>query len=218
MLVRITGLHALALLVAASGFTGCGPGAAGGSGAPPPIQSSFDTDAAGWMIQGFDTDSMDFDLSSKNNANEQAPAIYDAVGGVTGGAAKREDTFFGRGEYFGAPQKFLGDLSNYYGGTLRFSIRESVDDAQPFAAPLVLLDAGGQQWRFDAPATASKSWIDYIVPLAADPGWTRTSDGTPASDVALRAALGNVQALFLRGEFSNSLDDSWLDNVMIEPR
>lgn len=178
---------------------------------PPPIKSSFDTDVEGWTLQGFNSDANDYSVSSTQNA----PAVHDPTGGDPGGALERHETFYGYADYFQAPPKFLGDLSSYYGGTLDFELRAS-DVSAPFAAPLVLLASGSDAFRYDGGAAAQTTWSTFAVPLAVG-GWTRLGDGAPATEAELRTALGTVTGLWIRGEFSNDIDDSWLDEVVVGP-
>jgi hypothetical protein len=44
------------------------------------------------------------------------------------------------------------------------------------------------------------------------PGWTLESTGAAAAEAGLRQTLGATSGLWLRAEFSNSIDNSWLDN------
>ena len=194
----------LAISISIFGLTGCS------SPAPPTIRSTFDADIEGWNVQGFNTDQMDFTI----NSNWIKPGLLDAAGGASGGALQRHDFFLGVGEYFQAPQKFLGDLSAYYGANLDFKLRESHTDG-PFAAPLVLLEGAGHRWRYDGSDPPALDWTSYSVPLAAGPGWTSLDGGGASTADAFQATLGAVTMIDLRGEFSNSIDDSWLDDVAL---
>jgi hypothetical protein len=194
----------------------CRSGGDSGSGessspAPPPIKSSFDTDVEGWTLQGFNSDANDYSVS----AMLSAPAVYDPTGGAAGGAIERHETFFGYADYFQAPPKFLGDLSKYYGGTLGFELRDS-DVSMPFTAPLVLLASGSDMWRYDGGPLAQTMWSIFTVPLAASE-WTRVGDGAAATELEMQKSLSAVTGLWIRGEFSSNIDDSWLDEVVVSP-
>lgn len=189
-------------------LAGCG--SLGSAPPPPPIRSTFNVDIDGWKVQGFDTDKMDFTVMP----NWDKDGLFDATGGSPGGALQRHDFFIGIGEYFQAPPKFLGDLTEYYGANFNFDLRESHTD-NPFAAPLVVLQGGGHGWRYDGPEPPTLEWTSYSVSLAAGPGWTNLDGGAPSTADDFRATLAAATMLDVRGEFSNSIDDSWLDNVSL---
>ncbi len=139
---------------------------------------------------------------------------WDSTGGNPGGSVTRED-FIGETDYFQTPAEFHGDLSPYYGGTLSFDIRESETDG-PFDAPLVLLQSGTDMWIYNGSSDATLGWTTIRVPFDASvAGWTHASDGAVATETSLRAALAGTTGLWLRAEFSDGIDNSWLDNVVI---
>ena len=179
--------RALAILVVAS----CGTTDA------PPIQSTFDAGTEGWSLQGFNTDAMDYSVSTVTGM-----VIWDS----TDAAAQRHD-LIGITDYFQAPAAFHGDLSAF--ATLSYKLREANADS-PFDAPLVLLEGGGAFWRFDRAQTASTDWFTISLPLDGSSGWTRISGAGPFSD-----SLAAVTALWIRGEFSNTIEDSFLDDVTV---
>lgn len=162
-------------------------------------------------MQGFNSDVNDYSIDAKRTAL----APYNPTGGTTGGALERSETFYGYADYFQAPAQFLGDLSKYYGGTLSFDFRDS-EVNEPFTAPLVLFQSGGDMWRYDGSPYAQTVWSTFTVPLAVG-GWTHVGDGSPATDAELKRSLGAVTGLWLRGEFSSNIDHGWLDNVVLAP-
>jgi alkaline phosphatase D len=174
---------------------------------PPPIRSTFSSSTEGWTLQGFNTDAMDFMVSSSWTGTP----LHDAAEG----ALRRHD-LVGITDYFQAPPAFLGDLSAFEGGSLTFEVREDSVE-QPFEAPLLLLDGAGMRWRFAGAQAGSTTWRSYTAPLGtSSAGWTRL-DGTPATGEALQTSLGAVTALWIRGEFSSAFVDSLLDDVTLAP-
>jgi hypothetical protein len=172
----------------------CGGGASGiGSSA---IHSDFATDAEGWQIVGFDTDDSVYTMTAGGTPEA---ATWDP----SKQAIERMETFYGEGDYFSAPAKFLGDLSSHAGGTLRFSILES-DTSEPFTAALVVLQTstGTRTFPSDVEPTLNV-WTPYSVPL--DDSWTGGA-----------AALSNVTGFYIRGEFSSAIESSWLDSVELD--
>ena len=194
----------IAGFVASLGLVGCG------SSEPPlvvvpAITSHFDKGAEDWKLQGFNTDAHDY---PKVDPKTQLPALYDAVEM----AIKRDETFYGYGDYFAAPAAFLGNRAKYVGATLAFTMRVT-DTQQPFAAALVVLQADGKVWLYSGPAAPTTEWTDYRIPFAANGGWTDATSGAVATDAAFLASLSSVTGLFIRGEFSSAVESSWLDDV-----
>ncbi|MEO6954016.1 MAG: laminin B domain-containing protein [Polyangia bacterium] len=181
-------------------LVGCG-GTLGHPSAPT-IRSTFDTDVEGWRIDGFNTDNHDYSIGQIT----PVVAIFDPSG-----AAMREETFYGGTDYFVAPADYLGDLSAYAHGTLRYTIRDEYVD-EPFDAPLVLLDGAGARWRYDGTTTAGLTTTPFLIPFEGNAGWSRL-EGT----ASFAEALVGVTALQLRGEFSSEIDRSWIDDVALSP-
>jgi hypothetical protein len=209
---RLLPLALASLSVACQSETGASATGSTQTSLPPadPVTSSFDTGVDGWTLQGFDSDAGDYSVQPDRND----PSVYDATGGSPGGALERHETFYGYADYFQAPAKFLGDVSRYQGGSLRFAVRVS-DGSNPFSAPLVLLQSSSTMWRYDDPgASAQTTWSTSTVPLSAS-GWTRADTGAPATEADLAAGLAAVTGLWIRGEFSSNIDDSWLDDVVL---
>ncbi len=171
----------------------------------PPITSHFDKGAEDWKLQGFNTDAHDY---PKVDPKTQLPALYDAVEM----AIKRDETFYGYGDYFAAPSSFFGNRASYVGATLSFSMRVT-DTQQPFAAALVVLQADGKVCLYRGPAAPSTEWTDYRVPFPANGAWTDATTGAVATDAAFLASLSSVTGLFIRGEFSSAVESSWFDDV-----
>jgi hypothetical protein len=120
--------------------------------------------------------------------------------------------------YFAAPTSFLGNLSAYAGGALRYTQQVTAPDG--FGAwrddPDVVIVSGGRAlvWRGDA--NPGSSWTPQQVTLSAS-GWHFDSlGGAAVSDSGFASALGSVSALYIRGEYvSGVVEKTGLDAVQI---
>jgi hypothetical protein len=173
------------------------------------IVSNFDNAGAGldgWTVTG--------------DAVGGVPS-YQSTGGNPGGFAQVLDGGTGQVIYWVAPSKFLGDLSSYAGGTLRFDMSQSpvsslflssVGDIQLISPGLTLVTD-----IFSAsnlPTTAFKT--ETVSLSTATPWRLTTTSGALASAADLQTVLGNVTGLRIRGEISLLIDTNGLDNVVLE--
>jgi hypothetical protein len=193
-----------AVLVACLGAIGCNNSAPPYVGVPP-ITSNFDSDAEGWKLQGFNTDAHDYPTADPKT---QLPATYDNVEH----AIKRDETFYGYGDYFAAPSAYLGNRAAYVGATLYFDLKVTTTE-QPFSAALVVLQCNGKVRLYSGPADPGVMWTDYSVPFSGDGSWVDATTGAAVSANDFLACLTGISGLFIRGEFSSAIDSSWLDNV-----
>ncbi|HET9054745.1 MAG TPA: laminin B domain-containing protein, partial [Cyclobacteriaceae bacterium] len=139
------------------------------SGTQAQITSTFDTDDEGW--------------TAIDNQAGPLPA-YVNTGGNPGGFIRVEDGVQGTATYFAAPDKFLGNRSDYYGGTLQF-------DLQVYSTPNsstagVRLTGGGlvlARLLPQLPAVAP-AWTSYTFILSEDEAWRLNS---PAGNIATQA-------------------------------
>ena len=200
-------------LVAALGIPACGGGVCTSNCSPTggqtTIESHFDSGIEGWSIEGYVTDSPGWSLA---NPPTHA-AEFDASGGVNGGALYRDDELIGDTEYFIAPSSFLGVRDAFYGGVLHFAIRQD-DTMNPFYGPLVMLDGPTGTLIYDDTMNPGLSFTQFEVPLTAA-GWKHYPGGAVATERDLSGTLSDLRALRIRGEFSNSIDKSWVDDVVL---
>ena len=178
------------------------------------IASGFDTDAEGWTI-----------------ANDGNPA-WIATGGNPGGYFRATDQPTGQYWFFQAPAQYLGDQSTFYGGELRYQLRQFAGFGSVSFPPWVVLAGGGLTLIYDASAQGAPGnvWKSFSVPLNADsPGWylaanncwTGTGDScgftgaTPPTAAQLQSALANLDTLLIRGEYTIGGDSAGLDNVQL---
>lgn len=185
-----------------------------------PITDDFAESIAGWRVAG-DAQGNSAFPNHVTDAGQPAPclsAVDDTVGGVW---------------YWVAPLKYLGDRSDYVGGTLSFSLRQSRSDNQFNAVDVAVLAEGGGGLVYDVGGTdthPATDWSTYEVPLAAVDGWRYNPDGTqfvevrsdyanqdPADESTFREVFGQVKGLYVRGEYVSGSDTGWLDGVAMRP-
>jgi len=173
--------------------------------------SGFETDADGWTITG------------DAQASHVAPD-YDGHGGNPDGLISAVDDVTGGVWYFQAPAKYLGDASGTYGRYLDFDLKTTAISS-PFDTFDVVLVGGGTTLGFDAtPNPAIDAWTTFHVRLDETAAWRITPEVSESAfdDFAtlsaptatqMKAVLGNLTQLLIRGEFQTGSDTGSLDNV-----
>lgn len=177
------------------------PGQADGDGdgvgdvCDPLRHTDFENGADGWTVEG-DPSSVTLKTSGGNPGN-YLEAI-DGAGGLT--------------MFWDAPGEFLGDLSDLYGGSLRFDLIQGTTDS-PFEDNEIRLQSGATEIRrqLDHPGT---SWSPYDVALT-ETGWTDASNN-PVSETVFRNVLMDLDALLIRAEYRSGVDTDGLDNVSLQ--
>lgn len=168
------------------------------------IISMFDTDDEGWTA-----------------IDHQAGSVptYIITGGNPGGFVQVEDGVVGTATFFVAPEKFYGNRSVYYGGTLQFDLQVYITPNSNTAG--VRLLGGGlilAKLIPELPAV-SPAWSSYSFTLSEVDGWHLTSPTGPlATQSDIQTVLGSLTALQINGEYSTSASDAGgLDNVLMNP-
>lgn len=169
---------------------------------PVPLAvSTFDADAEGWTVTG--------DAQGGSPTPNWVPS-----GGNPGGYVSATDDENGDRWYWQAPAKFLGNISDAYGYTLRFDLRQSAPTQQRDAPDVVLKGPGGT-FYFDTPNNPGTTWTSYAVVLSETSGWTK-SDGSIPTQAEMKALLSDVNTLRIRGEYRSGPDTGDLDNVILD--
>ncbi|HEY0548039.1 MAG TPA: laminin B domain-containing protein [Verrucomicrobiae bacterium] len=177
------------------------------------ITNRFDQDAEGWIMAD-----LPFPTGPYTTALTNYPTTYSAMNGNPGGHIWQLDPMSSRVYYFQAPALYLGNRSNYYGGTLTFDVRRQNGSLLNYTD--VVLVGGGFTFVIDAGSgPANGVWTTYTVRLNETGGWKKdllTGVAPSAEEFAL--LLGNLSALRIRGEYStSSVDTGALDNVILSP-
>lgn len=197
--VRIAAIVAVVLLVLLA-LVLFGTGILG-SGGPDPVRSTFDEDAEGWTVTG----------DAQSGSVE--PTHNDA-GGNPGGYLSATDDVTGGVWYWNASERYLGDRSDFYGGTLSFDLDQSATDSQ-FDDRDVVLVGNGTAIHYNFESHPGTNWTGYEVPMT-ESGWTVSETGEAVTEEQFRAVLADLEALWIRGEYRTGSDVGGLDTVVLK--
>lgn len=157
---------------------------------------------------------------------------YEATDGQEGGYITADDINDGLTWYWVAPDKFLGDQSAAYGGTLDYYLRQhlsSGDTTDPFQDNDVILEGAGNTLVYVFPTSDAYPvagdpypgtggvWTHYSIPLVeTDSNWHVDSvDGDAPTAEQMQATLANLTSLRVRGEYQSGDDHGDLDSVTL---
>jgi len=186
------------IAVCAAGFVGS---------AVAGVSSSFDADAEGW-----------------GTLNDARDVGWTGDVGNPAGAFTARDRGDGRIWYYAASAAYLGDRSGNVGGSLSWDILGITGNQTTIPALAdVMLSGGGLVVGLDADVQpVNGTWTSWGVDLVASAGWevvSSTSGGTlsgnAVSAAEFAAVLANLDALYIRGEYTNGADATALDNVSL---
>ncbi len=166
--------------------------------------STFDTNNEGWTTFG--------DATSPN-------AAWHATGGNPGGHIRATDLSTGGTWHFVAPAKFRGNKCDAYGTFLRYDqfTSDTTNEDQYPDRPDVILFGGGLTLVFNNSENPNLTWTHYDVLLREDAGWRINNiNGAVPTEAQFRAALSDISALRIRGEYRPLDDMGGLDNVVLE--
>ncbi len=116
--------------------------------------------------------------------------------------------------YWLAPPKFLGDHASSYGSSLSYSMRVS-DAGGSAGSPMVTLEGAGVTIAATAGYEPGTDWTDYCYRLEPSGGWLLEGTSEPPTEQQMRAVLGNLTAIRIRGEYSPSRDVGALGSVWL---
>lgn len=163
-----------------------------------PVRSTFNAGAEGWTVTG-----------------TEVGVTWQASGGNPGGWLSSSDDASGETWYWVAPVSFLGNVSCAYGNLLTFDLKQNRTDSQ-FVDADVILEGAGLTIVIHTYYTPGTSWTGYSVLLRRDAGWHKDDlNGQYATEAELRAVLGNLTSLKIRGEYREGDDTGGLDNVVL---
>ena len=170
----------------------------------PIIEDAFKGDAAGWKITG-------------DAQGGYVVASYSPEGGVADGYIFAKDDVLGGVWYFTAPSSYLGDKSDYYNATLRFSLFQTSAMKKPFVSSDIIFENGSKKITCKLPAYPAATWTAYSFKISANGGWVNgLHPGTgPANEADIKAVLSNVTGFHIRGEFETGPDKGGMDNIQI---
>ena len=176
------------------------------------VVSLFNTDADGWTA----VDTPDPGPGIPPTILAVYAPTYEPTGSGSG-FVQLADPTQGPTFYWRAPAKFLGDVSFAYGSFLRFSIRDD-GDVSYFMFPDVILTGAGLTLEYsmntlDYPI--GPDFVSYSIPLT-ESAWSNvTGDGSAPTHAQMEAVLGDMDGLYIRGEYLNGPDVGALDSVSL---
>jgi len=172
--------------------------------AAPIASSTFDTGDEGWRL----VSTLGYD----------GPVVWTDTGGNPGGFIYGQDPDTGAFG-FGAPSKFLGDVSDAYGQALDFDV--AAYQQPDTATNWVGIRGAGYELicYYNVPATPYPDWYARSVVMDENSGWVDVGTGQPATQAAMLATLADLEGLVILAEFVDGLetDISGLDNVILMP-
>jgi hypothetical protein len=167
------------------------------------IISTFDNDAEGWT-------------HGRGDPNSQV--VWSATGGNLGGCLTLVDQAAGNTDYWQAPAKFLGDLSNTYLGTLSFDLKLDTAGTVFSDFDVIITGSGHQLGGLFDVTPSSTTYNTFSIVLQEGPKWYYDGSvfGPPSID-KFQNVLADVTSLQIRGDFLNALEVDSLDNVVLTP-
>ncbi len=171
-------------------------------GTRPRIMSRFDEPddaSAGWKLAGADTARTD--TPRKRAASPAARGLVwradpPSTQGRGGGFLAVRDT--PGGSYLEAPQDFLNELRDKYGGALEFEVRAPAYERYLRGSD-VILAGDGLELHYVAGMRPGHDWSKFLVPLMEHPAWRKGSaDGPPVSATEFKNVIGRPQSLRIR--------------------
>lgn len=121
--------------------------------------------------------------------------------------------------YWHAPARFYGNRAEYYGSALSYDLK--VEGFTRPGSDDVILRGGGMTLLFDDRTPAGPGWLTRVVPLSDGVGWRRRVPSgrggmsVPATRSDLRAVLGALTDLEIRGGTADGSASAALDNVAL---
>ncbi|MDG3008154.1 laminin B domain-containing protein [Paludisphaera mucosa] len=170
------------------------------------VVSTFDLGDEGWDVVDLG------ELGSDPPLLLAREATYRSTGGVSGGYIEAEDDD-GSWWFFSAPEKFLGDLSGFFGGSISLALSAIADDGIDYPVAVLVGDGVALYAVGPPPGLA---WTSYTIAL--DPSAWRIDgyldDVHPTTD-QFRAVLANVTAMYIDGDWLTGPDRTGLDDVRL---
>ena len=167
------------------------------------ISSGFEDDAEGWTIAG------------DAQGGSSVVASYSPFEGLDdSGYIYAEDDVTGGTWYFVAPSKFEGDQSEFFGGFLSYWLIQYSNLSDQFDNKDIIIKGAGTEIHYRYNSYPGLEWTEYVVNLSATAGW-KNEAGDPASSEEIQAVLGDVEAIWIRGEFETGSDTGGLDQFEI---
>ena len=165
------------------------------------VQSSFDTGSDHWMLMSY---SQDQNPTHMESGGQGGGYITSQTGG--------SDTIW----FWTAPEAYLGDRSDYYGGVLTFAMTTS-DGSNSALPPSVLMVRGNLTLALSLEDMPGTEWTPFSVGLSESDDWINTSTGQSATQQEIIHVLSNVEWLLIQVDLGVPGSTCGLDNVVMAP-
>lgn len=178
------------------------------AGAQAQFAAYFGEDAEGWFVR-------DLSCSYYNSIMASHQPTWLGTDGDPGGYITHHDVT-SHCAFFVAPAAWLGDHSEYVGGSLTFSLTSTERDWAD--SDVVILIGAGRVICHELPQLppAPPAWGRYIVPLVAGAFRYNSSSGAVVSPADFAAVLADIDALMLPCEFGAQVEETvGLDSVRL---
>ncbi|MBV1863352.1 MAG: hypothetical protein KUG74_02860 [Rhodobacteraceae bacterium] len=164
----------------------------------PTIRSNFKTGTEDWTTVGGATDIESF------------PESPDSTGYVRG-----TDSASGVWAFQGGSE-WVGDLSDQFGGTLKYSLRQDDDSSQFADEDVTILGVNGVSITYTFGFSPGTDFTSFSVRLDAFSSWRIDgSSGRIASAEEILSVLEDVASFQIRGEYKNGADGADLNSVSL---
>lgn len=119
--------------------------------------------------------------------------------------------------YFSAPESYLGEKSEFYGSTIKFSLFQDSEMKYQISRPDVIFKNGDKQIFYNINNYPTKEWTDYAVKLDENSGWRvgDTLSNKAAGLKDIQSVLKNVTDFWIRGEYEHGPDTGGMTKVSI---
>lgn len=174
----------------------------------PSTRSGFSGGVDGWTIATL-TDQSALTVDSTD------AVVFQVGGGVPSSNVLGTD--FGAGSwYFSAPEAYLGDQSDMFGGTFSYELKQVLGSGALSSNAELIFQGAGISISHQA-VNPFTDFTAYQFDLDGAGGWKVVGSGIAASDAVIQQVLSDIQALYILGEYVNGADQAALDSVEFRP-
>lgn len=163
------------------------------------IVSDFENGLQGWTVE---------------NAVEDLQWV--STGGNPDGHAEAKDVVDGVFWNWVAPAAYLGDKSQYVGGTLSFDLQSISDALDTNGSPDLRLTGGGLTIALNFGRPSDTEFTNFVVSLDDTSNWRlNTEGGAAATQAQIEQVLSDLTSIRIRGEYHQGEAVGKLDNVIM---
>lgn len=176
------------------------------------VIGTFDAGPEGWLVA---------DGDSPAHQSATAAPRFEATGG-NGGGFITTPLPWTTTAFFVAPEKFLGDQSDKFGGAVevdrRFvEPRISTDPYQIDYDVDMTMTGAGMTLAVGLAPVSIEQWESFRVDLSSAGGWHHLGTNAPASDDDIEAVLASLEDMRVRGNLNDVFGNVAIDNFSLVP-